>query len=148
VDDDWRACAIIPRVTGDVRGRLLLGLEAAAQLTRASLELRLRPSERTARLLGTPGDGPDSRVEPAEGREAERVGRAVAFVAARLPWHPACLPQALAARRMLGRRRIACRLRLGVSDPAATAHAWVTVEDVPVIGRAGLERLVPLAEFD
>jgi hypothetical protein len=130
--------------------RWLRALEAAVELTRASLELRLRPASRTIALLGERRT--DSRLDEAVGearlREAERVGRAVERVARALPWHPTCLRQALAAQRMLRRRRIACRLQVGVTAPSTgTAHAWVTVEDHAVVGRAGLESLVPLAAF-
>jgi hypothetical protein len=130
--------------------RLLLAVEAAAQLTRASLELRLRRASRTIALLGEPRTYgvPDELVGTAKLREAERVGRAVARVAGVLPWHPTCLRQALAVQRMLRRRKIPCRLHLGVTHPSVgTAHAWVTVEGRPVVGRAGLEALVPLAAF-
>jgi hypothetical protein len=130
--------------------RWLRALEAAVQLTRASLELRLRPASRTIALLGEhqPDARPDA-VGVAELREAERVGRAVARVARALPWDSTCLRQALAVQRMLRRRKIACRLHLGVTHPSVgTAHAWVTVGDRVVIGRAGVESLVPLAAFE
>jgi len=120
------------------------------ELTRASLELRLRPASRTIALLGEhQADGrPGEVVGLAKLREAERVGRAVARVAGVLPWHPTCLRQALAVQRMLRRRQIACRLHLGVTQPSiGTAHAWVTVEDRPVVGQAGVETMVPLAAF-
>jgi transglutaminase superfamily protein len=130
--------------------RWLRGLEAAVQLTRASLELRLRPASRTVALLGeleAPG-APDEAVGAAKLREAQRVGSAVSRVARLLPWHPTCLRQALATQRMLRRRQIACRLHLGVTHPSVgTAHAWVTVEDRAVVGRSGLDCLVPLAAF-
>jgi Transglutaminase-like superfamily len=131
--------------------RWLRAVEAAVQLTRASLELRLRPASRTIALLGEhqPDARPDEVVGVAAMREAERVGRAVARVSGVLPWHPTCLRQALAAQRMLRRRKIACRLHLGVTHPRiGTAHAWVTVGDRAVVGRAGIESLVPLAAFD
>lgn len=130
--------------------RWLRALEAAVELTRASLELRLRPASRTFALLGEPRtDGvPDELVGIARFQEAERVGRAVARVARMLPWHPTCLRQALAVQRLLRRRKIACRLHLGVTHPSiGTAHAWVTVEGRPVVGRAGIESLVPLSAF-
>jgi hypothetical protein len=130
--------------------RWLRALEAAVQLTRASFELRLRPTSRTIALLGEHRtDGrPDEVVGVAKLREAERAGRAVARVSRVLPWHPTCLRQALAVQRMLRRRKIACRLHLGVTHPSiGTAHAWVTVEDRPVVGRAGVESLMPLAAF-
>jgi hypothetical protein len=124
-------------------------LEAAAQLARASLELRLLPSSRTVELLGTlqRGDGGEAAATPDLG-EAVRVGHAVAAVSARLPWRPTCLRQALAAQRMLGRRGIDSRLHLGVTGPTEpSAHAWVTVDGQPVVGGRGIERFVPLAAF-
>jgi Transglutaminase-like superfamily len=125
-------------------------LEAGVQLTRASLELAMMRSTRTVELLGAVRNG--DRAEPvgATGqREAESLGRAVAAVARRLPWHPTCLRQALAVQRMLRRRGIASRLHLGVAGAGVNAaHAWVTVDGRPVVGRRGSERFVPIAAFE
>ena len=123
--------------------------EAVVQVTRSSLELRLVPATRTVALLGSVGsDNPEESVEQAQLREAALVGRAVAAAGRRLPWHPTCLRQALAAQRMLRRRGVASRLHLGVTSAAvAEAHAWVTVQGEPIVGRAGLDRFVPLAAF-
>jgi len=124
-------------------------LEAVAQLARASIELRVRPSSRAVALLGTLRRGEaDEGVGAEQAREAERVGRDVARVAARLFWRPTCLRQALAVRRMLRRRGISSELHLGVTSASVgEAHAWVTVDGHPVVGRPGLERFVPLAAF-
>jgi hypothetical protein len=124
-------------------------VEAAVELARASLELRLVPSSRTVALLGRPRQGvPDEGVDPGRLREAERVGAAVAAVAGRLPWRPTCLRQALAAQRMLRRRGIPAHLHLGVTGPEeGRAHAWVTVCGRAVVGQPGHERFVPLAMF-
>jgi Transglutaminase-like superfamily len=124
-------------------------LEATAELTRASLEIRLLPRKRTVRLLGAvrPGDT-EEHAGPDALREATRVGDTAALVAARLPWHPTCLRQALAVQRMLRRRAIPSRLHLGVTSPTeATAHAWVTVDGQAVVGGSGVERVVQLAAF-
>ena len=131
--------------------RTLRVLEAALQLTRASLDLRLRPNRRTVALLGSVHvqHQPDTPVSALKLREAQQVGGTVTRVARLLPWHPTCLRQALAVQRMLRRRNIPCRLRLGVTHPSiGTAHAWVTVADHPVVGRSGIERVTPLASFD
>jgi hypothetical protein len=124
-------------------------LEALVELTRASLELRLLPSARTVGLLGTvDGDAAGSAATGGQLQEATLVGQAVARVAARLPWQPTCLRQALAGKRMLRRRHIPARLHLGVTSPTeGRAHAWVTVAGQPVIGGRGIERFVPLAAF-
>ena len=85
-------------------------------------------------MLGTPGAAAPSHPGP-PGAEALLVGRAVARVAHHLPWHPTCLPQALATRAMLRRRGIPCVSHLGVirTEPFE-AHAWVTVNDRVVQG--------------
>jgi hypothetical protein len=125
-------------------------VEAVVELTRASLVLLLLPSSRTGTLLGPLHRAEASRpIEPGQLREARLTGLAVTRAAARLPWHPTCLRQALAVQRMLRRRGIPGQLRLGVTSPTnPSAHAWVTVEGEPVVGGRGLERFVPLAAFD
>ena len=131
--------------------RPLRVLEAALELTRASLDLRLRPNTSTAALLGSVQvkNQPDKPVSALKLRDAQRVGGTVSRVAGLLPWHPTCLRQALAVQRMLRRRNIPCHLRLGVAHPSIrAAHAWVTVADHPVVGRSGLECVTPLASFD
>lgn len=125
-------------------------IEAAAELTRASLELRLLPPTRTIGLLGRAhAASADDPVDAERLREAALVGRTTTLVAHRLPWRPTCLRQALAVQRMLRRRGIPGHLRLGVTNPAeGTAHAWVTVDGRAVVGGRGVERFVPLAAFD
>jgi hypothetical protein len=111
--------------------------------------LRYLPARRTVALLGeVEHGGSDDNVAAAQLREAELVGAAVARVAARLPWRPSCLRQALAVQRMLHRRGIGGRLHLGLSNASErSAHAWVTVGGRPVVGGRGEERYVPLAAF-
>lgn len=105
-------------------------------LSVASLAVRLLSSSSTTRLLGRPLHASvEERRRP--GLRAARVGRAVECVAAVLPWRPVCLPQALAVRLMLRRRRIPCRCHLGVVQTSPfTAHAWVTVGGSVVQGGA------------
>jgi Transglutaminase-like superfamily len=124
-------------------------VEAAVELTRASVVMRVLPSRRTAGLLGSPhSTRPDVQVAPEKLDAAVRVGVTVARVASRLPWHPTCLRQAVAAQRMLRRRGIPCSLHLGVTGVReAKAHAWVTVDGKPIVGQAGLEQFIPLAAF-
>ena len=59
---------------------------------------------------------------------AYRIGWAVRTMARRTPWNSNCLAQAIAAKRMLRRRRIACTLYLGLAKDAKdelAAHAWL-----------------------
>ena len=123
--------------------------EATFELIRASLELGVIAPAATVRRLGALSDDPEESPDEAQLREAERIGRAIAAVARTLPWQPSCLRQALAGQRMLQRRRIGCRLHLGVMSLSTPgAHAWVTVGGHAVVGGAGLERFVPLAKFE
>jgi hypothetical protein len=128
--------------------RLQLAAEAVCTLTVASVRLHWRPQSETSALLGDarPAAPP---LAPTAGAslEAIRVGRAVERVAAVLPWHPVCLPRAVAVTSMLRRRRIECRAHLGVrGDKPPEAHAWVTVGGVVVQG-APLDGVTELASF-
>jgi Transglutaminase-like superfamily len=111
-----------------------LAAEAAISLAAASVAIRVLSRQRITRLLGRPVS-PEVLVPGPPAREARAVGRAVERVAARLPWHPPCLPQAIATRWMLRRRGIGCEAHLGVTgtDPLE-AHAWITVCGVVVQG--------------
>jgi hypothetical protein len=119
-------------------------------LTAAGLRLRWHPQQKTASLLGqaqpsvAPAPAPASASAYAE---ALPIGRAVERVAAVLPWHPVCLPRAVAVAWMLRRRGIDCRAHLGVTATAAKeAHAWVTVGGVVVQG-APIDDITELASF-
>jgi Transglutaminase-like superfamily len=128
--------------------RLLLGAEAAIVLTCASVAVRVLGPTRTTRLLGRaarPSSSSEAGAPP--GARVRRLGRAVERVARLLPWHPKCLPQAIATKAMLRRRGIACYSHLGViySDPV-TAHAWITVGGTVVQG-APVGHVTELALF-
>jgi len=125
-------------------------LEAAAELTRASIELRVAGPARKGRLLGNLRTDVDSELADAPGfEEAQRIGYAVIRATGWLPWHPTCLRQAIAAQRMLRRRGISSRLQLGLRRATRSeAHAWVTVHGRPVIGHGDLESYQALARFE
>lgn len=139
------------RVAGLARlgaGRRGLLAEAVVELARASAELALLPSSRIVPRLGE-----RAMAEPVAGPEQTRaaalVGSAVTAAARRLPWHPTCLRQAVAASRMLRRRGIGGRIHLGVAtEPGSlAAHAWVTVGGRVVLGGGGADRFTPVAAF-
>jgi hypothetical protein len=125
-------------------------VEAALQLVRVSVELHRRRAGGTVELLGrVRTDAEASTASPAQLATAARVGFAVSRASDRLPWHPTCLRQAIAAQRMLRCRGIAARLHLGISTACSSeAHAWVTVGTQPVIGQGAPGSFVPLAGFE
>ena len=113
-----------------------MAVEAAAVLAFASVAVRVLPGGRVTSLLGTvlTTEPPPPAAAGGDAR-ARGVGRMVERVAARLPWQPKCLPQAIATRAMLRRRGIACESHLGiVSTRPLAAHAWVTVGGAVVQG--------------
>ena len=64
------------------------------------------------------------------------------------PWTSNCLAQALAAQRMLHRRRLPSTLYIGVAKPAdqpLTAHAWLCCGEAFVTGEAGWRQFTPIA---
>jgi hypothetical protein len=77
-------------------------------------------------------------LSQAEAAIVREVGWAVQCAARRVPFEAACLPQALAAKRMLARRSIPAVLHFGVrrgdDRRALEAHAWVDTDGIAVTG--------------
>jgi hypothetical protein len=125
---------------------VLLAGEAAAALTVATLAVTLLGRRRLMRALGQVTPATPERVQrPEIARAARGVAGIVDRVADLLPWHPVCLPRAVATRTLLRRRGVPCELHLGISgtDPLA-AHAWVTAGGGVVQG-GPVGHITPLA---
>lgn len=108
---------------------LLIPLVAAESfLTLAWVRLLLRISPRRA-LRGTLAEhGEDLRSHPAS------VIRVFRHVASRTPFAHNCLHRSLALQRMLLRRGVDARLRIGIGRKPALfpGHAWLEVEGLVV----------------
>lgn len=120
-------------------------LEAAALLAVLLPLIRLVPLTRLIGLSGlTLNLEPPTRGDSTD-PVAIAIGRAVAAAARRLPWHPLCLPQALAAGSMLSWRGYSCRICFGAQKSAGglTAHAWLTLENAIVCGGQMDPALIP-----
>jgi hypothetical protein len=125
-----------------------LATEAALALTVASVRVRMHDDAETASLLGAERTT-DAGAPPTKATVGPilLIGRTVERVAAILPWHPLCLPSAVATRYMLRRRGIDSRAHLGMTTTVPPeAHAWVTVGDVVVQG-GPVEHVTELAAF-
>lgn len=119
--------------------------EAIACLALARVAVIALPFRVLARRLGvrhaeTPAN---VSVDPASGR----VAWAIAAAARRAPWRSECLEQAIAAKAMLRRRRIASTLYLGVARDPFAAHAWLRVGDTNVTGGRDVSRYAVVASF-
>ena len=129
----WRK---LTGVLGWSARRRNLALEAVGQIAIASFALRFRPFRRVAAKLGRE-QGPDFKAgEVSDLTDAHRVAHAVQVAARNVPWRAECLPQAIAAKRMLDRRGIPNALVFGArrADPEFEAHAWIMIGDAVVIG--------------
>jgi hypothetical protein len=122
---------------------VLLGLARLAVLT---LPFRwLVPAKADESASDSP-PGPDETQVASIGRVRWAVGTA----SRRTPWNSNCLAQALAARRMLGRRGIGSTLHLGVRKGERgrlEAHAWLRCGDLPVTGGHGHEGYAVVGSF-
>ncbi|MFO1270418.1 MAG: lasso peptide biosynthesis B2 protein [Rubrivivax sp.] len=126
-------------------------LPLALALGLAVLAARALPLRWLAPVLGrAAGTAPwVPLLAPAQEARARQVGRAVQRVARRLPFTAACLPQALAARWLLGLYRVPCTLSLGLARTPAglVAHAWVSAGRVRVTGGEGFGRFAVVGSF-
>lgn len=108
-------------------------IEALALVAWAQLLVTFIPPRRWRdRLLNR--EAPTGHANPAALR---LVRQAVNRAARNIPTAPNCLPQALAARKMLARRGIASQLHIGTGrgqDGAHAFHAWLKVGDQWITG--------------
>nr|WP_319566041.1 lasso peptide biosynthesis B2 protein [uncultured Rhodoferax sp.] len=120
-----------------VRYRRDLGLlaEAAIGLVLAGAAIRLLPFRRILHLASIKASSPVICPETRE-QIGLRVRWAVNACASRMPWHPLCFPQGLAAQWMLRRRGVTSTFFYGVMvvGEDIEAHVWVCDGDTPIIG--------------
>jgi hypothetical protein len=106
--------------------------EAVVALMAGWAAVRFLPFRQAARIASV---GLRSRAQPPD---VERLSRAVAVAAKRVPWRAVCFQQGLALQWMLRRRGIDARLHYGVGYAPSSdlqAHVWVSVGDEIVLGR-------------
>jgi hypothetical protein len=114
-------------------------LEALALLCWARFLIRVVPFRWIAPHLGRPMAESPAAISEAERRLALRIAWAVLAVARNMPLGFVCLPQAIAAKWMLRRRRLPSTLYLGLQrkdELKLTAHAWLRVGNRILTGRA------------
>ncbi len=90
--------------------------------------LKALPFPRIAPSLGEPMHETPYAHRPAEERRVREISQAVRAMSRYTPWQSRCLVQAIAAQRMLARRRIASTLYLGTArdrNGRMVAHAWL-----------------------
>lgn len=133
------------------KGKKRIHLEAVVELYMARLRVLFSPaasylpssSEEPPPIPETdPSSPPDPTITD--------VSRAVTVMARYLPGKLVCLPQALAARRMLVRRGYPSEMYLGVrydENGKFEAHAWLRSTQTIVTGGEISPQFVPLVTF-
>jgi len=123
-------------------------VEAVAFCTLAGLLIRLVRFRRLAHHLGTHMAVSPTKPDQASRTQVGRIRWAIDAAARHLPWHPVCLPQAVAAQWMLRRRSIPSTLYLG-ADPSRDydAHAWVRAGTTIVTGGPDNDRFTVVSSF-
>lgn len=127
-------------------------LEAFLLLGIARLALLILPFKWLAVTLGRHMEETGVEIYPAAIGCARMIGQAVCAAANYTPWKSVCLPQAVVAKWMLKRRRIAGTLYLGVARDEAkplvlTAHAWLRCGNLILTGRDGHRRFTVVSKF-
>lgn len=129
-----------------------LFVEALIELCRAKTLVRAMPFRRLAPTFGRPQAETAGAIAPGDRAIAVQVSWAVQCAARHVPFGFVCLPQAVAAQRMLRRRGIASTLYLGVAPDrkkpdAIAAHAWLRAGDKIVTGEREAAAHRQLASF-
>ena len=118
----------------------VLRLHAASALLLAAARSSLRWStlRTTRRLLHRIAQLPALRAEPTD------IARAISSAAGRVPWHSTCLHHALAGEALMRAAGHECVLRIGARkhDGDPRFHAWLEIQNVPVIGATDLPHAV------
>lgn len=122
--------------------------ECIYELLRARTAVRHRPFAETAATLQQPLT--EIRAPAEQIQVVLQVRWALGSIFRRIPWKPTCLMRAIAAQRVLARRRIASSLVLSVtpaSGAVVDAHAWLEAGGIVVTGRNEKSKYVPIYTF-
>jgi Transglutaminase-like superfamily len=129
--------------------------EAVAWLAIARLALLFVPFRKLAARFGTVVPAGAVTVptlqtpSPSQQEQAREVGWAVTRAARYVPFRAVCLPQAIAAKAMLDRRRVGSVMHFGIlrkTVPLA-AHAWLDSGNVEVTGFPLGPEIAEIARF-
>lgn len=119
--------------------------ETLLLLAAASAMVRLLPFRRIVSLAQSPLRAPSGSTA-----DLDRLRRAVEAWARRVPWRAVCIQCALALHLLLRRRGIGSELHYGIrngADRPLSAHVWLSVDGVTLIGGEAAADHVPVATF-
>jgi hypothetical protein len=126
-----------------------LMLEALVFLAWARI-LKLLPFSRLAPSLGKPMTETANVHDLMQERNVRRISEAVRVMSRHTFWESQCLVQALAAKKMLERRRVDSTLYLGTARDEQgnlIAHAWLRSGPIYVTGAGQRHLFTTVAQF-
>lgn len=128
----------------------MLLLESMVWLCIAQFLVSAIPFRHYARYLGSTSGKVAISNTPVDAQLIADVKWAISVSRKYLPWKLVCLPQAVASKFMLRRRRVTSTLYLGITmkeNSQLNAHAWLKVGDVTVTGEKGKDQFSTVATF-
>jgi hypothetical protein len=132
--------------------RLFWRCETMLALGLAWVLVFVMPFRHTAALIGGTRQIEPSKTasDPTQTlKRAASVTRRLERIAPLMPFRTTCLVRAIAGWLLLSRRGLGSTIRFGVAmeDSKLSAHAWLIVEGVTLLGGAEAEGFQPLADL-
>jgi hypothetical protein len=132
----------------DLKTKLML-IEAFCFLGYARF-LKTIPFSRVAKTLGEEMKETSFALDGAKANEIKKVGQSIGIMSKYVFWESKCLVKAIAALKMLERRKIESTLYLGTGkNPKGefAAHAWLRSGPFFVTGANGMEKYTVVGTF-
>lgn len=130
--------------------RRFLIIEATVWLGISRFKIVTMPFKRIFPRLGKHLHESANEIDEVTRRQAQQIGWAVRTISAHTPWTSNCLPQAMAAKRMLQRRGISSTLYIGMGKnekDGFAGHAWLRCGSVDLTGGSQKDQFTVLSTF-
>ena len=121
-------------------------IEALYFLFVSQLMIKLVPFRKISKILGKPEKEEyivaKKEDNPEVCRELEQISKIIRLAANGIFWDSKCLARAIAAKRLLKRRKISSTVFLGIVDgeeKKLLAHAWISSGGIIITGEKGIE---------
>ena len=137
---------VVKFISLDRSSKLLL-LESYLYLAWARILKRI-PFAKLSPSLGAPMQ--ETSREPGNTDTLKAISKSINLMSRYTWWESQCLVKAIAAMKMLKKRKIDCTLYLGTAkdeDGTMIAHAWVRSGTYYVTGKEGMERFTVVGKF-
>ncbi|MEC0228010.1 lasso peptide biosynthesis B2 protein [Paenibacillus alba] len=128
---------------------VLLYVEVLAYLGWARIQISV-PFSKVAPTLGVKMEETPQEKQDRNRTELIRIQDAIQLISQHTPWESKCLVKAIAASKMLAKRRIASTLYLGTARDESgqmIAHAWLRSGPYYITGAEGMEKFAVIGKF-